>query len=121
MIFYWPKDTLGYRFDRIMQQVDIMPTIFDYCDLSGHFTSFGKIATSDNVPHFAINYLSGNYQFYIDHFLFEFNGKEITHIWDFLYGTHEVDSGAVPDFKEREQLMKAVIQRYNNGLLNNDL
>ena len=27
MIFYWPKDTLGFRYDRIMQQVDIMPTI----------------------------------------------------------------------------------------------
>ena len=121
MIFYWPKDTLGYRYDRIMQQVDIMPTIFDYCDLSGDFTSFGNIAIRDNVPHFAINYLSGNYQFYIDHFLFEFNGKEITHIWDFLYGTHEVDAGAVLGFKEHEQLMKAVIQKFNNGLLDNDL
>ena len=120
MIFYWPKATEAYRSDRLVQQVDIMPTIFDYCKIDGNFTTFGHSALDDDAPHFAINYLSGNYQFYIDHFLFEFDGKEIIHIWDFLYGTHEVDAGAVPDFKNHEQLMKAVIQRYNNGLLDNN-
>ena len=120
MIFYWPKNPVSYRSDRIVQQVDIMPSIFDFCNLQGTFTSFGHSAFDENAPHFAINYLSGNYHFYTDHFLFEFNGKEITHIWDLQGGAHEVGSGDVPDFSEREQLMKAVIQRYNNGLRRGD-
>ncbi|MBQ7735490.1 MAG: LTA synthase family protein [Bacteroidales bacterium] len=120
MIFYWPKISVSYRSDRIVQQVDVMPSIFDFCNLQGTFTSFGHSAFDDKATHFAINYLSGNYHFYTSHFLFEFNGKEITHIWDLQGGTHEVGSDDVPDFSEREQLMKAVIQRYNNGLRSGD-
>ena len=120
MIFYWPKNSVSYRSDRIVQQVDIMPSIFDFCKLDGTFTSFGHSAFDETAPHFAINYLSGNYQFYTDHFLFEFDGGTNTHIWDLQGGNHNVDAQAVPDFSEREQLMKAVIQRYNNGLLDNN-
>ena len=120
MIFYWPKNSVSYRSDRIVQQVDIMPSIFDFCNMQGTFTSFGHSAFDEKAPHFAINYLSGNYHFYTGHFLFEFNGKAITHIWDLQGGTHEVGSDDVPDFSEREQLMKAVIQRYNNGLRSGD-
>ena len=120
MIFYWPKNSVSYRSDRIVQQVDVMPSIFDFCNLQGTFTSFGHSAFDDKATHFAINYLSGNYHFYTSHFLFEFNGKEITHIWDLQGGTHEVGSDDVPDFSEREQLMKAIIQRYNNGLRRGD-
>ncbi|MBP5400993.1 MAG: LTA synthase family protein [Bacteroidales bacterium] len=120
MIFYWPKNPVSYRSDRIVQQVDIMPSIFDFCNMQGTFTSFGHSAFNEKAPHFAINYLSGNYHFYTGHFLFEFNGKEITHIWDLQGGSHEVGSDDVPDFSEREQLMKAVIQRYNNGLRSGD-
>ena len=121
MIFYWPKSTEKHRSDRIVQQVDILPTIFDFCMIQGQFTTFGHSAFDDKAPHFAINYLSGNYQFYTDHFLFEFDGKKITHIWDLKNGTQEVNASVVPDFRDRERLMKAVIQRYNNGLLDNNL
>lgn len=125
MIFYWPKSTEAYRSDRIVQQVDIMPTIFDFCRMEGAFTSFGNSAFDDSAPHFAINYLSENYQFYTDQYLFEFDGKKVTRIWDFHdHWNVPCESGActrVRDYNNREQLMKAVIQKFNNGLLNNNL
>lgn len=124
MIFYWPKATEAYRSDRIVQQVDIMPTIFDYCKIDGNFTTFGHSAFDDDAPHFAINYLSGNYQFYSDQYLFEFNGEKIDRIWDLENRWNADLNDAIPavnNFESREQLMKAVIQKFNNGLLNNDL
>ena len=124
MIFYWPKATEAYRSDRIVQQVDIMPTIFDYCKIDGDFTTFGHSAFDDKAPHFAINYLSGNYQFYSDQYLFEFDGKEIDRIWDLENRWNAALNDAIPavnNFESREKLMKAVIQKFNNGLLDNNL
>lgn len=121
MFFYWPKAISSNQSERIVQQVDIMPSIFDYCNIEGEFTTFGHSAFDDEAPHFAINYLSKNYQFYSDQFLFEFNGKDITHLWNLNDGVYEVNKDSIPDFEYREQLMKAVIQRFNNGLINNDL
>lgn len=121
MILYWPKGKERYRSERIMQQVDIMPTIFDFCNISGKFTSFGHSAFDDNAPHFAINYHSRNYQFYSDRFLFQFNGEEIIQLWKFDDGTRKVEKDSIPNFQQREKLMKAVIQKFNNGLIDNDL
>ena len=137
MIFYWPKNTEAFRSDRIVQQVDIMPTIFDFCKIEGKFTTFGNSAFDDNAPHFAINYLSGIYKFYTDQYLFEFDGQKITQIWD-LHDRQKItqiwdihDRWIAPwaleawtdvhDYQQREQLMKAVIQKFNNGLLDNNL
>ena len=104
-----------------MQQVDIMPTILDFCNIKGSFTSFGHSAFDDNAPHFAINYHARSYKFYSGHFLFEFNGEEVTHLWDLHNGTNETDKDSIPNYKHCEQLMKAVIKKFNNGLLDNDL
>ena len=125
MIFYWPKSTKAYRSNRIVQQADIMPSIFDFCQIEGQFTSFGNSAFDDNAPHFAINYLSEVYKFYTDQYLVEFDGQKITQIWDFHdHWNAPWASGAwanVHDYPQREQLMKAVIQKFNNGLLDNNL
>jgi phosphoglycerol transferase MdoB-like AlkP superfamily enzyme len=123
MIFYHPAQAEVFHSDEIMQQVDIMPSIFGYCGFKGAFVSFGNNVFDSSTPRFAINYLSGTYQFYISHYLIEFNGDKILKIWDLEKegNQREIPSEQVPQIKEYERLMKAVIQQYHEGLLHNKL
>lgn len=123
MIFFHPAHQEVFHSDEIMQQVDIMPSIFGYCGFKGAFVSFGNNVFDRSTPRFSINYLSGTYQFYISHYLIEFNGDKVLKIWDLEKeeGNRAITSDAIPQFSEYETLMKAVIQQYSNGLLHNQL
>ena len=121
MIFFHPAQQEVFHSDEIMQQVDLMPSIFGYCGFTGQFVSFGHNVFDSSTPRFAINYLSGTYQFYISHYLIEFNGDKILKIWDLENGNNEVSPDQVLQLQEYEKLMKAVIQQYSNGLLHNQL
>ncbi len=121
MIFFYPKADTSYRSNQIVQQVDIMPSIIDYCGFSADFSSFGHSAFDKSAPHFAINYLSGSYELYIDNYLIEFDGNVITHVYDATNGYKEVNPKSVPGLASSEKLLKAVIQRFNNGLLDNSI
>lgn len=121
MIFFHPAQQEVFHSDEIMQQVDLMPSIFGYCGFTGQFVSFGHNVFDSSTPRFAINYLSGTYQFYISHYLIEFNGDKILKIWDLENGNNEVSPDQVLQIQEYEKLMKAVIQQYSNGLLHNQL
>lgn len=121
MIFFHPAQQEVFHSGEIMQQVDLMPSIFGYCGYKGQFISFGDNVFDSSTPRFAINYLSGTYQFYISHYLIEFNGDKILKIWDLENGNNEVSPDQVLQIQEYEKLMKAVIQQYSNGLLHNQL
>ncbi|MBO4481559.1 MAG: LTA synthase family protein [Bacteroidales bacterium] len=123
MIFYHPLADTIFRSQRIMQQADIMPTIFAYCGINEDFTSFGRNAFDDEAVHFAINKLSGMYQFYIDHYLIEFDGLQVRYIWDLSTEPHRtaMSADAVPEMAGYEKLLKSIIQQFNNGLLKNEL
>lgn len=123
MIFYHPKADTSFRSQRIMQQADIMPTIFAYCGINEAFTTFGRNAFDDGAVHFAVNRLSGMYQLYIDHYLVEFDGQQIRYIWDLAIGPNRTPLSAeeVPEIAQYEKLLKSIIQQFNNGLLKNEL
>ena len=123
MIFYHPQADTVFRSQRIMQQADIMPTIFAYCGFNEAFTTFGRNAFDDGAVHFAVNLLSGMYQLYIDHYLIEFDGQQIRYIWDLATEPNRTSLSAeeVPEIAQYEKLLKSIIQQFNNGLLKNKL
>lgn len=121
MIFFYPKANTAYKSNQIVQQVDILPSIIDYCGLPATFSSFGHSAFDTKAPHFAVNYLSGVYEMYYNNLLIEFDGQHITHVYDISNGSQEIKADAIPDIQSAEKLLKAVIQRFNNGLLDNNL
>lgn len=123
MIFYHPKSTTAFRSETIMQQTDIMPTIFAYCGFHEPFHSFGSNAFNEMEPHFAINYLPGTYQLYMDHYLIESDGKSIRYIWDLrnINGREPIDEKDVLQSKEYLLLLQSVVQQFHNGLIDNKL
>ena len=123
MIFYHPNQKEIYHSNEIMQQVDIMPSIFAYCGFSEPFVTFGNNVFDETTPRFAIDYLAGTYQFYIDSYLIEFDGDKITQIWDLTANAPRtpIKEADIPEIKEYETFIKAVIQQFNNRLINNKL
>lgn len=123
ILFFHPQQKAHFHVDEIMQQVDIMPSIFGFCGFTEHFVSFGNNVFDDSTPRFAIDYLAGTYQFYISHYLIEFDGNSIQKVWDLAQEMPRtpIASNAIENFNSYENLMKAVIQQFNNQLIGNKL
>lgn len=123
MFFFHPQCKNPYQSDKIMQQVDIMPSILAYCGLEGDFFSFGHNVFDDSLPNFAISYLAGTYSFYFDNYLIEFDGNDVKYVRDLSkdIGNRDIAPDDIPDFDKHCNLMKAVIQQFNNRLVNNQL
>lgn len=123
MLFFHPQQKEVYHAAEIMQQVDVMPSIFGYCGYSGEFCSFGNNVFDDSTPRFSIAHQAGIYQMYIYHYLIDFDGNKIVSIWDLNdeMPRSPIAPDSVTDLKEFETLLKSVIQNFNNGLINNRL
>lgn len=123
MLFFHPQQKEVYHASEIMQQVDILPSIFGYCGFTGAFCSFGNNVFDDSTPRFSIAHQAGMFQMYIDHYLIDFDGNKILNIWDLneKMPRSPLAPESVPDIKEYETLIKSVIQQFHNGLINNKL
>ncbi|MBO4645842.1 MAG: sulfatase-like hydrolase/transferase [Bacteroidales bacterium] len=122
MIFFHPKmQGHGYRSRELMQHTDIMPSIFGFCGFQGHFISYGNNIFDEKSPHFGIHYHNGIYRFYISDYRYEFDGNQVTKIIR-LDGEKQICRPEdVESYAEDVQLMKAVIQQFNNKIIDNKL
>lgn len=123
MIFYHPQFNNSLFSDKIMQQTDIMPSIFAFCGWTEPFVSFGNNVFDNSQNSFAIIYSSAMYKFYVDHWLIEFDGQKICYIWDLSQKVPRSPVSPRSDmrFLTYEKTLKAVIQQFNNRLLENRL
>lgn len=115
MAIYDPTGTLKpQRFGRVMQQMDLMPTLLDLLNIETTYYSFGNSIYSD-VPREAITYISGSYNY--------FRGNEMT-----IFSNDAIQSSEVFDSicteenyqsSDIENRLKALIQTYNFDLTQN--
>jgi phosphoglycerol transferase MdoB-like AlkP superfamily enzyme len=123
MIFYTPDGSLISGFNnRLAQQIDIMPSVLSHLKFPFPFVAFGNNLFDEDLPPFVINYIGGNYQFMADGYVLYFDGKKLTGIYDYLKDPsltqNLINSIDVP---QTERLMKAVLQQYNNRMIENRL
>ena len=108
----------------ITQQTDIMPSILDYLNYPKPFLAFGNSVFNSTSNHFAVHYINGVYQLVYDDYLLLFNGEKSIALYSFKtdikLGENLVLSQ--PKVKEKmENILKAIIQNYNNRLINNEM
>ena len=124
IIFYDPSNIdLNQKTKKIIQQIDIMPSILSYLDYNKPFISLGNnIFNSENG--FAINYNNG-FQMIIDGKVIIYNEQKekITKIFDFINDLslkqniiNNIESIKIEQYKKKIQLF---IQTYNNRMINN--
>lgn len=124
ILFYEPKSGQSGHRGVIAQQTDIMPTILDMLHYPKPFIAFGGSLLRENEPRFSLSYLNGNYQLLHDGYAWQtdhtisnalYNFKQDSLLTKDLY-IHKKD---IAD--EKDKLLKAIIQQYNNRLIENKL
>lgn len=121
IFFYTPGGQLPVRCDstRLMQQIDISPSLLALLNYQKPFFSFGK-NVFDNSPSF-VNYVfndrTGSSMYYLDDLMIEYRGNKLYGIFDFkndfsLKNNLVARKSQFPQVPFMEQQMQAIIQQY---------
>ena len=125
IIFYDPSNNLNQKSNKIIQQIDIMPSILSYLNYNKPFISLGN-NIFNNENGFAINYNNG-FQLIIDNkiIIYDEIGEKIIKISN-LYNDLNQTQNILNDIEDKKLLeyenkIKAFIQTYNNRMINNTM
>lgn len=107
----------------IAQQIDILPTILSILGYNKPYLSFGcDLMTTPPQQTYAINYINGIYQYVKYGYVLQFDGKKTKAIYtlqDRLMKHNLL--GKVPQQKQMEREVKAIIQQYMYRMVNDKL
>ncbi len=124
IIFYHPSDSafIG-KSNIIAQQTDIFPTIMDYLAYDEPFICFGNNLLNDSADHFTVNYINGIYQIIKDDYLLQFDGNKPIAFYD-IKSDSLLQNNLIKNtvkLQELETYLKAIIQSYQEKLIENRL
>ena len=106
------------------QQIDILPTVLNYLNYDQPFFTFGSNLNDSLAEHFCINYRSGNYQLFKDGYMLQYDMNKTQGFYNLnndklLKSNFAASNDSLNRKKELYGFIKAVIQQYNNRLLEN--
>ncbi|MBL4624486.1 MAG: sulfatase-like hydrolase/transferase [Flavobacteriales bacterium] len=106
------------------QQIDILPTVLNYLNYSEPFFAFGTNLNDTNDQHFSINYRSGNYQLFKNGYLLQYDMTKIQGLYNLendklLKSNLAATNDSIRQQAELHKFIQAVMQQYNNRLLEN--
>ena len=123
IILFDPRKKENVLISKTTQQTDITPTLLDYLGFGARFVSFGQSALEPGNEGFAVSHLSDLYQLIDDSSTILFDGRHIIGAYE-----HENNSMIMKPVKEKtpniansETKLKAIIQSYNDRMINNNL
>jgi len=124
IIYFSPSDSTckGLNDTLVTQQSDIMPSVLDYLKFENKFIAFGKSVFHKSKNNFAINYIGGIYQFIQNEYVLFFDGEKSVAFYHI-----STDKFLKSNLLEKEKQLansfeiqlKAIIQQYNNRLMQN--
>jgi phosphoglycerol transferase MdoB-like AlkP superfamily enzyme len=123
VIFFKPDNSLAGHASEIVAQVDIMPSILGYLHYDQPYFAYGRDVFREDAEPMAFNY-NDAFNLYIGEYLLSFNGEKTISLYNFVEDamlTRDL-KGERPDVVQRmEPKAKAIIQQYNNRLIENRL
>lgn len=124
MMIYAPGTELkGYNDSTVVSQCDILPTVMSLLGHDKPFVTYGHNMFAPGEEHFAVNY-NGAFQIIEGDYLLQFSNEKVIALYDFKTDPMLRDNlaGRLPQVQNRlENKIKAVIQQYNDGMLENKL
>lgn len=124
IIFFKPDNSLSGVQPGMAQQVDILPTVLSYLNYDEPYVAFGRDAFSDDVKPFAFNYMDNNYQLFQDDYLLQFDGAKSIALYNFREDPLLKNNLITSDHDQASQMemkIKAIVQQYNNRLIEDRL
>ena len=121
VIFYKPDGSLKNYEPRIVQQLDVMPTVLGYLNYDLSYLAFG-FDVNKTADRFAVNYTNGTCQLYTDRYVLHFDGQKTTGLYEIQTDMTNNLAGKSPDVQnELETKAKAFLQQYTTRMVENKL
>lgn len=129
IILYAPGDPSlhGYDEERVVEQIDIMPTVLSYLHYDKPYIAFGNDMMSQQQDGFALHWLpeASSYEFVMGDYALQFDGKQVTSAYAFRSDstfTHNV-LGTMPPatLDHMQRMMKSIIQQYMQRMTTDNL
>ncbi len=124
IIFYKPGSCLNGIKNKIAQQIDIMPSVLAYLNYDGEYIAFGNNLFDDSAESFAFNTNGSTYHLYMKDHLLEMLDNQVVALYNFINDrmlqTNLKDSNDSLR-TTMENKLRAIIQSYNNRLIDNNL
>jgi len=118
ILFYKPDGSLKGVDDRLVEQIDIMPTVLSYLNYPYPYLAFGNNLFDSAGKRFVINYIEESYQFLSGDYALYLTGDKLTGIYNRKEDPelHKNLLGKIA-LPEEQQLQKAIIQQFNNRMV----
>lgn len=124
--FYDPSNPELKKLDQqtVVQQTDITPTVLNMLGYNGQCIAFGNDIFDPTKPRFAYNCNSGVFQLINDSLMLQYNETETVGLYRYKDDKALQNNlvGKLPAAQlHLEQQIKAILQQYNNRMLDNQL
>lgn len=121
LIIFDPCNTEFQQKQKIIQQIDVLPTVLYLLQYPHSFFSFGNNYFDNTTKHTAVYYENGYYYLANDSVLVSFNNFKAEKVYQ--YKSNILKEITVPDSSKNnyELQIKRIIQAYNNHLSKNDI
>lgn len=123
VFFFKPDNSLAGLGQEIIQQADIMPSILGYLHYDRPYFAFGRDVFREKTTPMAFNYRD-TYNLFMDEYLLNFNGEKTVGLYNFKDDkmlTRDLKTEKQDVATRLEKKMKAIIQQYNNRMIDNKL
>jgi phosphoglycerol transferase MdoB-like AlkP superfamily enzyme len=123
VIFFKPDNSLAGHTNEIAAQVDIMPSVLGHLHYDKPYVAFGRDIFREKLQPIAFNY-NDAYNLYQGEYLLTFNGEKTIGLYNFVQDkmlTHDLRNEKPEVIEQMEPKIKAIIQQYNNRLIENRL
>lgn len=124
ILFYYPGGSLKGRTDKLIQQMDIMPTVLNYLHYNKPYFAFGFDALNNTIDNFVVNNNDGSFSFYQGDYLLMNDGQQSTALFN-LKTDRFTKNNLIKQLpmvqQEMEKHLKAFIQQYNNRMIKDQL
>jgi phosphoglycerol transferase MdoB-like AlkP superfamily enzyme len=122
IIFFKPGSDMRGVSNRIAQQIDIMPSILSYLNFDEEYFAFGNDLFDYSTESFAFNSNGSNFHLYMRDHLLEMLGNSTVGLHNYKEDVFLVNNlaGKEPELRMMmEDKLRAIIQTYNNRLIDN--
>jgi phosphoglycerol transferase MdoB-like AlkP superfamily enzyme len=106
----------------ITQQIDILPSVLHLIGYDKQTYAFGQSVFNRAYKPYAITYTEGVFNLFFDNYLLTFSGFEKFKLYDLMSDsglTNNIFDSKHPEIQSMCLFLQALIQRYNNDLLDN--
>jgi phosphoglycerol transferase MdoB-like AlkP superfamily enzyme len=126
IIIYEPSHPEGQMIDKIAQQIDILPTVLGMLGYQKPYFGFGiDLLNTPSEDTWAVNYLSGIYQYVKHGYVLQFDGQKTKAVYSLQDSLMQHNLIHQPSAINHQQLMeqelKAIIQQYMERMIQGHL